>query len=557
MKNLRPRGLALSDTGSLPRSPLVGLVAVVAALAAVAALSGLGEDGGETAAAGTASRSPVERTELVCPQPTRAETATTWYSGYTPVGEGATGDTDPGTSGLLPLAEHTPGSAPEVDDEDEDAEGEGEDGGAEDGDEAEVEEADGEDGAEDAEAEEPDERQLLMEDPGQPVVESTKASDAPALVGSAENRVAPGWTVQQTTLVPGGSGGDTGRGLLGTACQRPDTGFWFAGASTVETRHDYVHLINPDDSATVVDIELYGAEGRIELTVDEGVTVPGRSTVPVRLATLIAEPETNLAVQVSARSGRIGAQIEVIDEQLGTDWLAPVTAPAGAVVLPGIPEDAETVRLVAFTPEGEDVTLSVQFAGPTATITPAGNESVFLRSGMVESIDLESVSQGEPGSLVLTPTEGTGPVVAAMRITRGEGDDQELAFVPATAPVERQATAGGNTPGRAVLTLTAPGDEVEVEVVTSPGTEEGSEVRETVTVPGGTTVTVEPDLPDDTSGRYAITVRPVRGGELYAARMLTVDRDDVPMFTVQALPDDQSTVSVPETGQDLTVLGDR
>jgi hypothetical protein len=552
---IRPRGLPLTEAAALPRTPLTGLLAVGVALAVVAGMSTLTGDRDPAAVAGEATRSPVERTALVCPQPTRAETATTtWYTGYTPAAEGASGDIKPGSAGLLPLTEHTPGEAPAGSEDEEDAEGDEE---TEDGESEEPEDADadeeGADGADaEEEAEEPDDRAVLLEEAGLPVTESTKDADAPAYRGTAEHRLAPGWTVQQTSLVRADAG--VGRGLLGTACQQPDTAFWFAGASTAEDRYDYVHLINPDDSATVVDIELYGPEGELEPLVEEGITVPGGTTVPVRLSTLVSADETNLAVRVSARTGRIGAQIEVVDEKLGTDWLAPVSAPDGAVVLPGIPADAKGVRLVAYAPGGEDIRLSVRFAGPSASITPVGNESLYLRSGLLEAVDLEDLTQGEPGSLVLTPTEGTGPVVAALRVTRGKGDNRELAFIPGTAPIERQASVSGNDPDRATLTLTAPGDEVEVEVTTSPGAKAGQAVTETVTVPGGTTLAIEPELPEDTDGRYAITVRRVRGGELYAARMLAVERDDIAMFTVQTLPDDRSTVSVPQTGQDLDVL---
>lgn len=546
--SLRPRGLSLPEGAAVPRTPVTTLAAVAVALAVVAGLATLGGDE-DAAAAGETTRSAVERTSLVCPQPTRAEQATTWYTGFTPAPEGAVGDARPGSAGLLPLPEHVPGGAredDEGDEESEDEDAEDEDATEENGD---AEDADADEGDE----EEPDERALLLEEPGVPVAESTKEAGAPALGGSADHRMAPGWTVQQTTLVRADAG--PGRGLLGTACQRPDTAFWFAGASTVESRQDYVHLINPDEAATVVDIELYGAEGRLPSLADEGITVPGGGSVPVRLSTLTEETETNLAVHVTARSGRVGAQIEVRDDQLGTDWLPPAAAADGAVVLPGIPGDAETVRLVAFTPEGTDVNVSVQFVGPTATITPAGAEAIYVRSGMVEAIDLDNLTQGEAGSLLLTPTEdGAGPVLAALRVTRGTGDTQELAFIPGTAPVERQATASGNDPDRAELTLTAPGEDVRVSVTTSPGAKDGATVTESVTVAAGTTLTVVPELPEDTDGRYAITVRRESGGELYAARTLTLERDDIPMFTVQTLPDDRSTVSVPETSQDLRVL---
>ncbi|WP_308294285.1 DUF5719 family protein [Streptomyces sp. ST2-7A] len=544
-------------------TPALSLLAVGVALAAVTGLAGLGSDPAAPRPAGESSRAPVERTTLVCPQPTRGEGATTWYTAFTPASEGPA-DGPAGAAGLTPAPAHRIGDDPaeDPDAEDPDAEEEAEDPDAE-------EDAEEDDAAEDADAGEDadtdDTEQgsdapaadevLTLEEPGTPVADSTKGADAPALAGTASGRLAPGWTVQQTTRVPTGAG----RGLLGTACQTPDTNFWFAGASTVDTRTDYVHLTNPDDSATVVDIELYGAEGRLENLFDEGVTLPPNRSVPVRLSTLTASAETNLVVHVTARSGRIGAQIEAIDEQLGTDWLPAGTAPdAGPapIVLPGIPEDAETVRLVALNPGDTDITFGVRFVGPSATITPAGNESVHLRSNLLESVDLGDVTRGEAGALLLLPPEGVerAPVIAGLRVTRGEGDEQEMAFVSGTAPLERRASAAGNTDKGTELFLTAPGEEVRVTVTLSPGSEGGAASTETHTVAAGTTLAVTPGAADDLEGRYALTVERTGGGPLYAARSLTMTTRDIPMFTTQSLPDDRSTVQVPETGRDLGVL---
>ncbi|MCZ9338069.1 DUF5719 family protein, partial [Streptomyces sp. TRM76130] len=63
---------------------------------------------------------------------------------------------------------------------------------------------------------------------GTPATADVSGGDEPALIGTAEGRFAPGWTVQQTTEVAAG----TGRGLLGLACGQADTEFWFPGAST-------------------------------------------------------------------------------------------------------------------------------------------------------------------------------------------------------------------------------------------------------------------------------------------------------------------------------------
>ncbi|MFD0347703.1 hypothetical protein ACFQ0M_20125 [Kitasatospora aburaviensis] len=46
----------------------------------------------------------------------------------------------------------------------------------------------------------------------------------------------------------------------------------------------------------------------------------------------------------------------------------------------------------------------------------------------------------------------------------------------------------------------------------------------------------------------------VSGGPVAAARMLAITTKDVPMFTVQALRDDRSTVKVPQAAQDPGIV---
>ena len=509
----------------------MSLLAGVAALAAITGVAALRPaDGTEPRTLEARLPRPVERSALTCPRPSSSEFATTWYTAFTPPASAPESTPEEGGSAeLLPAPEYSPGSA----DEDENGEN------AESGENGEGTEA---------------EPVAPLAEPGAPVTVTVSDAGAPALTGTAEAGLAPGWTVQQTTRVDAG----TGRGLLGTACQTPDTEFWFAGASTAESRHDYVHITNPDAAATVVDIELYGPEGRVETDTAEGFTVPGGTTVPVRLSTLTDEPLGDLAVHVTARTGRIGAQIEAVDDQRGADWLPPATAPAGGpVVLPGIPAEATGVRLVAFAPGDEDVTLEVGLAGPGGTITPAGFETVSLRSGELTALDLGNLTQGEASSLVLTPAGGSdsGRVVAALQVVGGEENAAEMAFIPATSPVEERATVSGNTGSGTTLALVAPGDAVEVSVTISAGTEGGEPVTETYTVDGATTLTVSPEIPDGTQGSYAITVQP-SGAPLYAARTLTMGDSDARVFTVQTLPDDRSAVEVPDTDQDLSIMLD-
>ncbi|MEV5433572.1 DUF5719 family protein [Streptomyces sp. NPDC052701] len=507
----------------------LSLIAGTAALAAVTGFAALSapDASGTDGAAGAAARLPVERTGLLCPAPSTSDLAETSYTSFTPVTKGAAGG---GRAGFEAAARESADTGAGDEKGEKDAKG-----------------AKGGDGRETAGA-----SVLEPGKPGTPATGEASGAESPALVGIAEGKFAPGWTVQETTEVAAGAG----RGLQGVACAAPDTDFWFPGASTAADRTDYVHLTNPDDSAAVVDIELYGKDGELESATGEGITVQPHASEPILLSTLADGRQTNLTVHVTVRSGRVGAAVQALDDRLGGDWLAASADPAGSLVLPGIPKDATAVRLVAFAPGDADADLKVALASPSGTITPAGHETLHVKAGMTAAVDLDDVTRGEAGSLVLTPTGRAVPVVAALRVVRGEGDRQETAFIPATRPVGARATAADNRAEGGTLSLAAPGRAATVKVTASAGSEGGTAVSRTYTVRAGTTRDVEPPVPNGLKGTYALTVEPLTGGPVYAARTLTAPRDGVPGFTVQTLADDRGTVAVPEAEEDLSVLQD-
>jgi len=492
----------------------VSLIAGTAALAAVTAFAVVQEPAqAGTGAAKTASRLPVERTSLVCPAPSTSDLADTQYTSFTPVTDGTGGD---GKATLTGVTEAT------------DAAGAPQKG----------------------KPKAPGKTPLTPGAPGKPVTGEVSGGSAPALVGTAEGNHAPGWTVQATTGVAAG----TGRGLLGVTCGAPDTEFWFPGTSTAADRTDYLHLTNPDDSAAVVDVELYGPEGTLESSVGDGITVPAHASEPILLSTLTTEKLDDVTLHVNVRSGRVGAAVQALDDKLGGDWLTASADPANTLIIPGIPKDATAVRLVAFTPDDSDADLKVQLAGANGLITPAGHETLHIKAGSTTSADLGDVTRGEAGSLVLSPGDVSTPFVAAVRITRGKGNDQETSFIPATAPVGARATVLGNTAKGTTLSITAPQAAAQVKVTASAGSEAGTAASKTYTIKAGTTQDVALPVPAGLKGTYALTVETLSGGPVYASRTLVSTDEDAPGFTTQTLPDDRGTVAVPDSTQDLSIL---
>ncbi|MFE9257106.1 DUF5719 family protein [Streptomyces sp. NPDC006879] len=499
------------------RAPL-SLAAGIAALAVTAGLATFTKPAApDAAAAGAAARLPVERSTLLCPAPSGSDLAETAYTSITPLGgDGAKGKPRAGRATLLPAPDGSTGEPQK------------------------------------SKTKAAPKAVVTLTEPGKPAAGTATGAEAPALVGAAEGGLAPGWAAQQTTVISAG----TTRGVLGISCTPPDTEFWFPGTSTAKSRQDYLHITNPDDSPAVVDVELYGPEGVIKSESGEGIPVPAMSSVPVLLSTLTSSPVADLTVHVSTRSGRVGAAVQAREEGVGADWLPASATPSNSLVLPGIPADATSVRLIAFAPGETDADLTLKLAGPSSSFTPAEAEDLHIKAGMTATADLKDVTRGEAGSLLLTPTNPRQPtpVVAALRITRGSGAKQELAFVPAASPVGERATAADNRSAGSTLSLTATRADSTVRVTASAGTGGGTAVSKTYTIKAGTTQAVEPPVPSGLKGAYALTVETTGGGPVYAARTLEVPTEGIPMFTVQTLLDDRGTVTVPKAVEELSVL---
>ncbi|MFJ2217636.1 DUF5719 family protein [Streptomyces sp. NPDC101062] len=519
----------------------LSLIAAATALAAVTGFASLSAPAdADATAAGTVARLPVERTSQLCPAPSVSDVAETTYTSVTPTGKGGA-DSEPAADagGSAELRESTVTLA-EPGGTDDDKDDKKEDDKKEEEKQDDAAKGSASDGK----------PFVTLKEPGTPVSAESSGANSPALVGTATGRLAPGWTTQQTTTVSVGGA----RGLLGMTCTAPDTDFWFPGASTERSRQDYVHLTNPDDTVAIADIELYGPDGALKSETGEGIPVPARSSVPVLLSTLTGEAAPNVTVHVSTRAGRVGAAVRAADEAGGSDWLTASGTPAGSVVLPGIPADATDVRLVVLATGSADADLKVQLATPDGTITPAGHESLHVKSQMTAALELGDITKGEPGSLVLTPSGSAAPVVAALRVVRGKGEKREIAFIPATAPIASRATVADNRAKGSTLSLTAPGAAAKVKVTSSPGTEGGEATVETYDVKARSTLAVTPKAPAGLKGAYALTVEPESGGPVHAARTLALPEDGIAMFTVQTLPDDRGTVSVPRAEEDLSVL---
>ncbi|WP_329495235.1 DUF5719 family protein [Kitasatospora herbaricolor] len=520
---------APADGGAGVTRTTQSLLAAAVVLAAVFGIAELRPPAVAEGAAASASSAQVERTALVCPQPLQGLTGTTTLTAFTPPGATAAGGNGFAADLVPPPAAPTaapaasapatpaaPAAAPATDAPPADA-------------------------------------RLALAKPGVPVAAPAANGDtAPGSSATATGGYAPGFTVGQTTTVTD----QRGLGLSGVTCGVAGTGFWFAGASTLDGRTDYVSLTNPGSVAAVVDLKLYGDKGKIDNEAATGLTLAPGTSQSVLLSTLSKGPVADLAVQVVARSGRVGAALHAADGSKGADWVPVSAAPAPVQVLPGLPADTASGRLVVAAPGDDDADLKIELSGKNGWFTPAGNESIHVKAGMVAAVDLGRVTRDEVASLRVSPSDEKHPtpVVAGLRVDRADKGKSDAAWLAGAVPVGKRATVADNRSKAGTLYLTSTGEASTVRVTSSAGSGGGTPATQDVQIPAGGTVGLPAPEPAGLNGTFAITLETVSGGPVVAARMLALPLKDVPMFTIQSFADDRSTVSVPQAAQDPGLL---
>ena len=382
---------------------------------------------------------------------------------------------------------------------------------------------------------------------GSTVAHSVAAATAPALLATATGGTAPGFSVQQTTTA-------ADHAVSGTGCTTPGTDFWFSGADSDKGSSDYLELTNVESTEANVDVQIFNSSGEVEGASASSINVPADSSTPVLLGPLLSPGNNNtyLSVHVSVRSGRVATALHADSGSKGADWL-PATTAGTTQVIAGLPGDITDATLVLDDPGTTDADLNIQLATANGWITPSTHGTVQVKAGQVTSVDLGSLKlSGQPVALRLSPadkTQAAAPVVAGLQVVRNSGGTTDVGYLAGSDPIGQRATVAGNTAGQSTLMLTA-ADAAATVSVDSIGAN-GTPTTQTVRIPAGSTVSVAPKAPSGSSV-FAVTIEPVSGGPVYAARMISVKSSGA--FTVQQFSDDHSTVQIPRSVEDDSIL---
>lgn len=378
--------------------------------------------------------------------------------------------------------------------------------------------------------------------------------DAAPVVIRTLGSLAPGLAATQVTRAVDGDA----QGLAATACSEAGSSAWFVGMGTEVGHRPRLYLINPEQTPAELDVLVYGSGGPVSAPAARNLVVPARSSVTFDLDALAPDLE-QLAVQVVVRSGRVASSVRDyrIDglTPLGLDWVPAAPGEAATrVVVPGISGGAGERLLHLLAPGELDARVQVRLLTARGPIAAVGLEEVELTAGVVRSIPLDDIANGEPVAVELSSDQ---PIVAGARVVVPlDGGRSEMAYAGVTEPLAGAAIATDISSGSdasAALLLTADSDAAApVSVVITVVDPDTGEVLTTnrVTVPAGSTLSV-PIATDDDRDHLAITVLASTSG-LFGVVQLSETVEGGSTIALLSLRSPPLDVEVPRVRYDLS-----
>ncbi|MDX6326781.1 MAG: hypothetical protein QOK15_3135 [Nocardioidaceae bacterium] len=245
---------------------------------------------------------------------------------------------------------------------------------------------------------------------------------------------------------PGVFAARTGAGagaLAVAACPGPRAEWWFTGAGASLDHRSVLRLRNVDSSPAVVDLDVLGAHGSVDIARTRGLTLlPGRTrTVPL---VAVAPRSTELGLHVTASRGRVVASVADVVRSgghTGREELPPAAPPGRDLVLAGIPATAGRRTLVVLNPGDRQALVSLRVVTSEGAFVPRGLEELSLAPGESRTVDLTAAVGHLPASVRV---RSDVDVTATVRSTLAEDEGDAVPALPlsGTAVV---TTAGGRT----------------------------------------------------------------------------------------------------------------
>lgn len=332
------------------------------------------------------------------------------------------------------------------------------------------------------------------------------------------------------------------RGLSTAACLDARDDSWLVAGGDEVGRVERLVLVNPTGNPVTADVEVLGAQGRVDVAGGRGVVVPANGR-QVLLLDALAPREDRPVVHVTSVGGPVVAALAERwlegTRDRGRELTTRTAAPATDLLIPAVSgpraDSTDTAHVRVGVPGTEVAIVQLRALTPEGPVRVA-NDVTTIDAGAVVDIDVSDLPEGTHGVEVVADT----PVVAAAHVQRQSDSDSvsDLAWVPAVTP----------TSGLLGVPLTARGDH-ELARQLSIATLEGAGL-EVVSVTGGVSESRALEVP--AGGLATIELNPdvegiwlqVTDGSASAAVISTVEDDLGTLIAGLPLPESPVTRQV-------------
>jgi hypothetical protein len=310
-------------------------------------------------------------------------------------------------------------------------------------------------------------------------------------------------------------------GVVTAGCGSPGTDFWFAAPGQQAAGTISLQLMNVDNQASSVNVDILTDTGPLQTGIDTGITVPPHGLVVQSLAGLVHGSRA-IGLHVRTSVGRVVAALRESTRQAAADgqWLPAAQAPSSSLVIPGLPSSHGPRELYVANPAAADAAVKLAVVSPGGTYQPTGTGAIVIPAGSASRIELPSLS-GVTGAVVLTSRI---PVTAAVIVPGGQSGAPGAQTAAAPALQEQGVVADAGQSATTTLVLSAPGPAAQARVSTgaaglaAAGGAGAGSVR-VVSVPAKHSVTVKVGRPAGLrpGSGFAVMITPLAGaGPLYA-----------------------------------------
>lgn len=325
-------------------------------------------------------------------------------------------------------------------------------------------------------------------------------------------------------------------GLAAANCQVPGNEAWLLGARTTVGATAVLRLTNPGSTPSTVDLELHGAEGRLEAPGSRGIVVAPGETKSLVLGGLAAN-QSGLAVRVVSAGGPVSA---VIQQNLlrgltpgGIELIQPTVSAAPAQMVPGVViGDEGTARdlakqegyesavpdLQVAVPGSSDAAVTVRAFGESGEVPLPGGGVFTVSAGRVAALPLNGLPAGTYTLAVTSDAAVTASAVVHRGTKAGEPVDLAVASAGERLGSEHLAVVPRGGASRFAFTVPEGSAEIRLSGVAA----DGELLPEKILRPaaGSTQTIAAADLGTDLAGVLISS----SGDPAYGAQVLTADK---------------------------------